>query len=98
MQNIIDNTAVVRDWSGLLQHHPSMPSHLHSHQADAIALLTAGKHVLLGVYLKLKQVCTKVFSTAVPTGAGKSLPQLSAILLMDGNKNHKKCAYLLSLP
>ena len=45
-----------------------VPTTLFPHQLDAMSLLKGGRHVLL----------------AVPTGSGKTLPQLGTILTMPG--------------
>ena len=47
---MVDNASIYNDWIKIARRHPSIPSSLHVHQADAMALLKQRKHVLLGTY------------------------------------------------
>ena len=59
-------------WSDEIVPSFPVPDILHPWQADAISLLLEGHSVAL----------------CVPTGAGKTLPQLAASLFFNGNNRH----------
>ena len=81
---MIDTGPLLRDWQEVVANYP-VPAQLYDHQVDAMALLKEGKHVFLGKEIVLLvQVPFISISTAVPTGAGKTLPQLATILTMEG--------------
>ena len=65
--------------------HPVPPT-LHPHQLDAMALLKEKKHVFLGYLIPIFYIF-KGELLGVPTGSGKTLPQLATILTMPGFKN-----------
>ena len=80
---MIDREQVLRDWSRVLSDYP-VPSNLRDHQIDAMALLKQGKHVFLGKKKKNLSFLYVFLLVAVPTGSGKTLPQLATILTMQG--------------
>ena len=82
---MIDKEQVLRDWDEVVLNHP-VPRTLHEHQIDAMSLLQQGKNVFLGKYPSppLKTLIIITFHLAVPTGSGKTLPQLATILTMRG--------------
>ena len=65
---MINRQLIVDEWREKITPNYNVPLNLFDHQLDAMALLHEGEHVFLGV----------------PTGAGKTLPQLSTILTMPG--------------
>ena len=80
---MIDRGTTLHDWQTVLQSHP-VPPHLHDHQIDAMALLKQGKHVFMGNLDISYFITLNPKLSAVPTGAGKTLPQLATILSMEG--------------
>ena len=84
---IIDRNAAAQDWARVLETYP-LPPNLREHQLDAMSLLKQGNHVFLGKLINLDTIHTAMnHILAVPTGAGKTLPQLATILTLEGLYN-----------
>ena len=75
--------SILREWPRICQTY-CVPSDLYPHQIDAMNMIKKGEHVLLGIR-SIKSTLTINLYLAVPTGAGKSLPQLATILALEGS-------------
>ena len=77
---MVDRIEMSHVWSQVVEQHP-VPPNLHAHQLDAMSLLRQGKHVLLGIFQYFINWHSLLIISAVPTGAGKTLPQLTTMLV-----------------
>lgn len=68
---MINRENVSYEWAKNVVPVHPVPESLFPHQLDAMSLLMEGSHVFL----------------AVPTGSGKTIPQLATILMMPGNRD-----------
>ena len=82
----MEHESIITDWANICLNHP-VPSELFAHQIDAMALLKKCKHLLLGNLRFSELLFFNSSFIAVPTGAGKTLPQLATILLLEGKDN-----------
>ena len=83
---MINRELVASEWSEKIVPAHNVPNSLFDHQLDAMALLKGGKHVFLGKNL-FQLAKTWFFFIGVPTGSGKTLPQLTSILTMTGKSS-----------
>ena len=83
---MINRELVASAWSEKIVPAHNVPNSLFDHQLDAMALLKGGKHVFLGKNL-FQLAKTDFFPIGVPTGSGKTLPQLTSILTMTGKSS-----------
>ena len=82
--DMFNRELISSEWSEKVVPIHAVPPTLHPHQLDAMALLKEKKHVLLGSRLLILCFFNKVDLLGVPTGSGKTLPQLATILTMPG--------------
>ena len=80
---MVDRSAIVQEWERVREMH-HVPSTLYDHQLDAMSLIKERRHVFLGNIDTFYLAANKYGITAVPTGAGKTLPQLATILTLEG--------------
>ena len=80
-----DRERTTAEWlESVVPLHP-VPQVLFPHQLDAMALLKEGNHVFLGIHiLFLIKIGFVSYCSGVPTGSGKTLPQLATVLTMPG--------------
>ena len=83
---MINTTTFDTIWTETIVPVYDVPKTLFKHQLDAMSLLFNGENVFLGKFFLNQMI--KIFHQqnnfiGVPTGAGKTLPQLGTILAMD---------------
>ena len=82
---IINRELIASEWAEkVVPVHP-VPETLFDHQLDAMSLIHQGQNVFLGTLENsYKYQFLIKMSSGVPTGSGKTLPQLGTVLMMSG--------------
>ena len=85
---MINREVISEEWSEkVVPVHP-VPPNLFPHQLDTMAFIKEGKNIFLGILsiVMIKNNCINEYflKLGVPTGSGKTLPQLATILTMPG--------------